>query len=255
LLSLSDVTPFGCGPLAAWASAWLAGTTSSDEVLRAIAPESGSAYVVGLDGSSDAVPMSQVLINWRKRAAAVRLVLPIPGDVRGVPGPAQFLADALDVGEAVHGGGLGLVPHLERRGISSAPPSVRWVAYEVGEPAEDFVSVADAQHDLAEAIRRSATMLSATEAATWTDDVANAVSAARRAGDRVNLPPGFPPRAVQLVAQAQRIDAVVRLAAAESAGGAIDPPIVETKSAALRSLATAVRRALLAGYNAVGADR
>ncbi|MCU1657322.1 MAG: hypothetical protein JWO57_1978, partial [Pseudonocardiales bacterium] len=93
------------GPLAAWASAWLAGLVASDDVLRAVTAGDAPHQVGGL-GTFDAelVPLSEVLIAWRRGGEPVRVVLPVAGDVRGVPGPAEFRSAALEAGEAVHGG-------------------------------------------------------------------------------------------------------------------------------------------------------
>jgi hypothetical protein len=242
------------GPLAAWATAWLAGTSSSDEVLSAVALDGGAQHVHGLDGSDAAVPLSRALIEWRLRRNVVRLILPVPGDVRGVPGPAAFRTAALEAGQAAYGGGLGLVPHVPEHHLSSAPPPVRWQAYQVAAAPEDLLSVADAQHDLAEAIRDCAGALADATTARWTDETAHGLALARRAGESVNLPPGYPPRAVQLIAQAQRLQAVVALAEANPTGDAVDRRGVAVRAAALQPLATAVRRALLAGYNALAGD-
>jgi hypothetical protein len=73
----------------------------------------------------------------------------------------------------------------------------------------------------------------------------------RRAGEQLNLPPGFPARAVALIAQAERLQAVLDLAARDPTGGAIDRTGISARLGALRPLATAVRRARLAGYNAL----
>jgi hypothetical protein len=222
-------------------------------VLSAVALDGSAQHVHGLDGSQAPVPLSRALIEWRLRRAWVRLVLPVPGDVRGVPGPAAFRTAALESGQAVYGGGLGLVPGVPEHPVSSAPPPVRWRAYEVAPGAEDHLSVVDAEHDLTEAIRACAGALADAAVARWTDETAEGLAQARRAGDTVNLPPGYPPRAVRLIAQAQRLQAVVALAETNPTGGAVDRLGVTARAEALQSLATAVRRALLAGYNAVGA--
>jgi hypothetical protein len=84
--------------------------------------------------------------------------------------------------------------------------------------------------------------------------VGGALADARRAGERLRLPPGHPPRAVALLAQAERMHAVLQLAALSPAGGAVDASGIAARSAALRPLETAVRRARVAGYNA-GAEQ
>jgi len=75
---------------------------------------------------------------------------------------------------------------------------------------------------------------------------------ARRAGERLDLPSGYPSRAVALLAQAERMDDVLRIALLDPVGGAIDRTGVAARTDALRPLVTAVRRARVAGYNAGG---
>jgi hypothetical protein len=242
------MTRLRSGALVAWTSAWLAGDAASDEVLRATVGDDAPHHVDGLgDGSA---PLSEALITWRKTGDAVRLVLPVAGDVRGRPGPAQFRSRALDAGEAAYGGGLGLVPDVIDRHPSSAPPIVTWRAFAVDTPPPDPLSVPEAQHDLTEAIREAASALAAADVAGWIDDMTDALADARRAGERLNLPPRFPGPAVRLVAQAERLQAVLDVAATDPRGGAIDRTGIAARADALRPLATAVRRARMAGYNA-----
>ena len=236
------------GTLAAWTSTWLAGQAASDDVIRATVCGDGRHQIAGL--GAGLVPLSEALIIWRRAGAPVRLSLPVAGDVRGLPGPAPFRSRALDAGEAAFGGGLGLVPHIEERPLTSAPIAVTWHAYGVDEPPPDPLSVPDAQHDLTEAIREAASALATADVAGRIKDVTDALADARRAGERLNLPPRFPASAVRLVAQAERLQAVLDVAARDPIGGAIDRVGIAARADALRPLATAVRRARIAGYNA-----
>jgi hypothetical protein len=240
------------GPLAAWTAAWLAGHAASDDVLRAATGSDAPHQVGGLgDFEAELVPLSQVLLAWRRAGGPVRLALPVAGDVRGVPGPAEFRSAALEVGEAVYGTDVGIVPTVIEHAPSSAPPTVLWQAFAVTAAPPDFIAVADAQYELTTTIRESASALSAADVAGWIDDIADALHDARRAGEQLSLPPGHPPRAVTLIAQAERLQAVLDLAAQDPTGGAIDRTGISARSEALRPLATAVRRARLAGYNAL----
>jgi hypothetical protein len=110
--------------------------------------------------------------------------------------------------------------------------------------------VPEAQRELSEAVRDAASALAAAGVASAIDDVSEALADARRAGERLDLPPGFPAPAVRLVAQAERLQAVLDIAALDPAGGAIDRTGIAARADALRSLATAVRRARVAAYNA-----
>ncbi len=244
------VTRLRSGPLAAWANAWLAGQVAFDDVLRAVTGDDAPHRVVGLEAEAEGVPLSAALIHWRRVGGPVRLVLPVAGDLRGVPGPAAFRVEAVAVGEAVIGGGIGLVPEVIDHSPSSARPSVTWQATPTEPAPADVESVADAQYELASVVRESAAALAAADVAGSPADLGPGLHEARRAGENLNLPPGFAPRAVALLAQAERLHAMLALAGADPAGGAIDRMGAAAREAALRPLAIAVRRARLAGYNA-----
>lgn len=250
--TLAGVTHLRSGPLAAWASAWLTGQGSLDQVVAALTAHDAPHQVGGFaEFDAELVGLHDVLLAWRRRSASVRLVLPVAGDVRGLPGPAAFRSAALESGEAVCGANLGLVPQVIDHAPSSAPPTVLWQAFATDPPPPDFQSPGDAQYELTQAIRDSATALSAADVAGWIDDIADELHDARRAGEHLNLPPGFPPSAVALVSQAERLQAVLDLAHRDPTGGAIDRTGIAARADGLRPLATAVRRARLAGYNAI----
>lgn len=242
------MTRLRCGPLAAWMSAWYLGDVGPDEVVDAVRLDDAPHLVSGI--GLELVPLRDVLSVWRRESAPVRLVLPVPGDVRGVPGPAAFLAAALEAGEAVFAGSLGLVPEVTEYYPSSAPPSVVWQAHVVDAPPLDHAQLGDVAYELSTAIRECATALLAADVASGAQDVAAALQDARRAGEHLNLPPGFPARAVALLAQAERMHAVLELAAEDIEGGAYDRFGMSARASAIRPLEAAVRRARLAGYNA-----
>jgi hypothetical protein len=224
---------------------------SVDRVVDAVTGTDRPHQVGGLTAfDPDLVSLREVLVAWRRSHAAVRLVLPVAGDVRGLPGPASFRSAALEAGEAVVGADLGIVPEVIEYDPSSAPPTVLWQAFQLVPGPIDELPVADAQYELTTAIRESASALSAADVAARTKDVSPTLGDARRAGEVINVPPSFPQRAVALLAQAQRLQAVLDLALADPAGGAIDRTGIAARADALRPLATAVRRALVAGYNA-----
>jgi hypothetical protein len=232
------------GPLVAWSAAWLAGRVSPDDVLDAVR---------GDDGPHLAAPGSllDLLAAWRRAGEPPRLVLPVPGDVRGTPAPASFRTAALDAGEAAVAGRLGAVPSVHESAASSAPPTVTWHLYHVEPGPADHIQLGDAQQDLADAVRESATTLAAADVAgSGSGAVQDELRHARRAGERLNLPPGWPARAVALLAQAERLQAVLDLVSADPIGGAVDRVGITARADALRPLATAVRRARVAAYNA-----
>jgi hypothetical protein len=239
---------------AAWANAWLAGECGTSAAVDAITGPDAPHQVGGLsDFDVEPVPLRDVLVTWRRAGAAVRVVLPVAGDVRGLPGPPAFRSAALEVGEAVCGGGIGIVPSVLDHPVSSASAMVLWQAFAIDPPPVDYAQVSDAQYELTTAIRESATALSAADVAGWIDDITEELHDARRAGEHLHLPPRFPSRAVALLAQAERLQAVLDIALKDPTGGAIDRTGIAARADGLRPLASAVRRARVAGYNATAA--
>ncbi len=240
-----------CGPLAAWARAWIAGVVSLDQTVDAVSGSDAPHVVAGLPGfEHDDVPLRELLILWRRSGDRVAALLPVPGDVRGVPGPAPFRAAALDARGAVVAGGVGVVAEVTDFSPSSAPSAITWRVHAVDPLPPDHLDVREAQHALTAAIRESAEALLAAEVAGSNANVAELLSGARRAGERLNLPPGFDPAAVALLAQAQRLNAVLDLVSSDPLGGAVDRAGIGARSDALRPLAHTVRRARLAAFNA-----
>jgi len=245
------VTRLRSATLAAWCCAWLDGAAASDDVLQAVTGDDAPHLVAGLPDAPDVAPLSEVLFALRRSGARMRLVLPVAGDLRGVPGPAEFRTAALEAGEAVVAGAFGLVPDVVEYAPSSAPPTVTWQAFAVELTPPDYLAVADAGQELTTAIRDCTAALTAAEAGGASSDVSEALRLARRAGERLVLPPSFPQRAVSLLARAEQLQEVLDLAYAEPLGGTVDRFAASAREASLRPLATAVRRARLAGYNAL----
>jgi len=242
------VTGLRSGVLAAWMSAWFAGDVGPDEVVDATTGDDAVHQVSGR--GLDLVGLREVLVTWRRANHPVRLVLPVPGDLRGVPGPADFRAAALEAGEAVCCGEVALVPEITEYYPSSAPTSVVWHSHVIEAAPPDYLQLGEVAYELTNAIRDAATALRAADVAGSATDVTDALHDARRAGEHLNLPPGYPPRAVALLAQAERMQAVLDLAASDPEGGAVDRFGMSARASALRPLEIAVRRARLAGYNA-----
>lgn len=245
-----------CAQLAAWGTAWLQGEVSFDDVLDAVGAGRRSLAASGF-AEGELHPLGSALTDWRRSGASyLRLALPVPGDVRGLAGSTDFRKLALDNGEAVFGPGFGLTCALTPRTASSAHRALLWHRGDAAEQRPDFAPLADAEHDLTEAIRETASLLARRDAPSWLSDIAPALSDARRAGERLELPASHPPRAVRVIAQAERLAAVFRLIDRDDTGELTVAGMAE-RAQALNPLRIAVRRALLAGYNAaveVGAN-
>ena len=261
--------------LAVWASAWLDGRVGFDDVLEAVTFAAQSHVVVDLRrpesvrrgrgdaaaaelapqrpsaGDPDVVRLGAVLIDWRAEGEPVRVCLPVPGDVRGVPATAEFQAAALDAGQAAFAGRLGLVPSAVAESPSSAPPVITWRAFTVDPAVPDPYQLSEAEHDLAVAVRETATLLRDRDLTGGRRPETGELERVRRAAEGLQLPAGFPARAAGLLASAERLQAMLDLAGRDVHGGAVDRDGIATRTAALRDLAVTVRRARLAGYNAV----
>lgn len=240
------------GVLAAWTSAWLAGEAAYDDVVARVTGDDEPHRVTGLPGTNGETPLGWALPVLRERSPeGVRAVLPMAGDPRGLPGPGPFTTGALEAGEAVVGRGLGLVPRVTEHGsVADRTCTVLWTAYEVVEPAPDPLTVPEAEHELTAATRDAAAALAALDVASWRPEVAEELARMRR-GVTPELPPGHDARAVRLLASADRLAAVLDLARADAPGGAVTGAEARARDDALRPLATAVRRARQAAYNAV----
>jgi hypothetical protein len=247
------------GVFAAWATAWLAGAVAYDEVVARVtgADEPHRATGAVLGGVPEAVPVGWVLPLLRERSAGgVTVVLPVPGDPRGLPGPGPFSAAALVAGEAVVGDGIGLVPTVTEHGagLECRSTCVVWTVTEIGAPVADPLTVAEAEHELSAATRDAASALAALGVASWRPEAAQqaAQQAARmRHPVSPDLPPGHDPRAVRLLAQAERLAVVLDLAGRDAPGGAVTGAQARARDEVLRLLSAAVRRARAAAYNAV----
>jgi len=250
------------GLLVAWGSAFLAGRAPLAAAAAALSGPDEEA-VTAPDGRG----MERLLAALRADGATrLELVLPVPGDVRGVPAGGAFPAAALDAGEAVLTRGCaqraGLVPAVAVCGPPGDTFTVcTWTRYDVAEPdllAPPLLTVAEAEADLRETLAASTRELTRLEVGRWRPGLdaplAELRASARRGdGPAGQLPEGYPPRARALLAQADTLARVLELAGAgpDSAwhGGAVSTSEVQARAAALRPLAQALRRARLAAYN------
>ena len=250
--------------LAAWGNAWLAGDARLPELLERLTAHDDDHRVAGL--APDDLPVDRALA--RLRAAGVtrlRVVLPAPGDVIGLPGPGPFTAAALAASEGVlglreDGTGTGLVPTLTSHGspFDGTVTTVTWTAYDVLAAGPDpGPYLHDAEHDLRRGVLECASALRDLDVARWRPDVAGALQDLRRQArsgiDEDELPQGYPTRARQLLVQARQLAGVLQLAG-QDLGGAVDTREAAGREQALRELARVVRRAHVAAYNAYGAD-
>ncbi|MCA1710276.1 MAG: hypothetical protein LC789_01005 [Actinobacteria bacterium] len=257
-----DATPPRSALLAAWGNAWLAGEAALEEVAGRVTAYDDAHDVTGL--WVDDLPVEQALGRLRADGVTrLRVVLPAPGDVLGLPGPGPFTTAAVAASEGVlalrpDGTGTGLVPAVTAHGseFDGTVTTVQWSAYAVQVAGPDpgpFLH--DAEHDLRRGVAECVQVLRDLDVARWRPEVGDALKAlrdqARRGLDEDELPDSYPVRARQVLVQARQLAAVLQLAA-EDSGGAVDTRETAEREQALRRLGGLVRRARVAAYNAHG---
>jgi hypothetical protein len=222
--------------LAWWATAWLRGRVVTDLALDAVLADDATHVVAGLPGVTGSVPLARALAELRLAGVdGCGLALPDPGDPVGIGGPRELSAAALDAGEAVVAGALGLVP----RRVGAV---IEWTAYPA--LARQLADVGEADRTLRRALQEAATALADLDVARWRPEAADALLDLHHRPS-LRPPPGTPPRCVELAGRAVQARAIVDLALQDD-GGALSGAEIAARRAALAPLGAAARRGLVA---------
>jgi hypothetical protein len=241
------------GALTAWGNAYLLGSASLDEAAAAVVGDDVLHRVLGVPGEADPVTLAVAL--GRLRASGVRglrLVLPEPGDLVGMPGPAALSADAALRGAAVLTvGDLDVTPWALLPTVGASVDALRWdvVRADWSVPPHGLPTLSEADRALSEALRDTTHVLDALEVARGRDDVAARLTAIDTDLRRIDLPSSLPARAQRMVVTATRLLSVASIAA-ESDGAAVTASVATRRREALRTLRTTARYALCAAYSA-----
>jgi hypothetical protein len=243
------VHDFPAGRFAVWATAWLTGRTSYDDALDALLGDTAH-RVTGLPGSDEAVPLGWALTALRGLGERrFRLVLPVPGDVRGVPAVPGIAAAALEAGQAAVGDRLTLVPE------AVGPEVVQWTAFPLDggtpppPPVEGNLRQVSGELDLA--VADAARTLAGLDLARWHPEVPALLAGLAKPTAAPGLPADHDPLAVSVLGRSQRLAKVLDLAMADAPGGAVNHSQAAARDVALRPLADAVRGATVAAFNAI----
>jgi hypothetical protein len=249
--------------LSLWANAWLAGKAAPDDVLDALslwAPkQSVTAY--------DAVAAGHTGLPWpdvhdagtvsllqtlraavgrpttsaptgvpRRLRGTINVVLPVPGDVRGLAAGTQFECDALAAGEAVIitnpdelATAVGLVPEFcygDLEGTVNALDNepafpelcaLSWTVYSLPDaPVFDHHELGDAEYALRSAVRSAADALGAIglgSAVADIDDPRGLVEQLLESTRQHRIPDHAPSRALRVLANAAHVDAIIAVSA------------------------------------------
>jgi hypothetical protein len=240
--------------LAVWSSAWLSGAAAADDVLDALQDWAELHEVVAADervastleipvrGEAGASPAALLAALRRSGAVNAELVMPVPGDVRGLGGASRFASEALRAGEAVVVGDLGIVP--ERLGNNVETGIIRWTVFEIERttpPAN--VPLGEAEHELTGAMRVAAGMLIELGVAKQRVGVREELQARVAERTKSRWPEGMPQRALRVLQRAAEVAAILELAMEDEPGGALSASAAHKRAEALRPLFHAVRTA------------
>ncbi len=240
-----------------WASAWLHGAAAPDDVIDALHTWAELHEVVAADEftadqlqlpTPDQPPASVVgLLAAARRTGAGggRLLLPVPGDVRGLPPTGGLTPAVLEAGEVavltsteLSGTELAVVPTAIDEAV------LRWTVFAPGPlPPCPEPGLSDAEHGLRGAVRQAATTLVDLDVARHRPGVRAEIAAVLEHRVRPPWPEGTPGRALRVLQQADEVAAILGAAETDEPGGALSASAAAARSAALRPLWTAVREA------------
>jgi hypothetical protein len=271
--------------LSVWANAWLAGKAAPDDVLDALscwAPiHSVTAYdavAAGHTGlpwpdvhDAGAVSLLQTLRTAAGRPATgtpvIKVVLPVPGDVRGLAAGTQFERDALTAGEAVivtnpddPGMAVGLVPEFgyDDSDDELAVPelcALSWTVYSLpGAPVVDPAELGEAEYALRLAVRSAADALTAIGLGTAgvdVDDPRGLIEQLLESARHHQVPGHAPSRALRVLENAAHVDAIITVSAGLTRIGTQSLSEAQIAADALRPLAAVVRSARMAALSAI----
>jgi hypothetical protein len=167
----------------------------------------------------------------------INVVLPVPGDVRGLSAGTQFGRDALAAGEALiinnpadPGAAIGLVPEFSYSELEESPDGIAddhlnlpelyalsWIVYSLpGAPVFDHYELGDAEYALRSAVRSAADALSTIGLGSAASDVDNPrglVEQLLESSRQHRIPDHAPSRAVRVLENAAHVDAIIAVSA------------------------------------------
>ena len=289
--------------LSLWANAWLAGKAAPDDVLDALslwAPkQSVTAYdavAAGHTGlpwpdvhDAGTVSLLQTLRTAVGRATSapggadrfrgtINVVLPVPGDVRGLAAGTQFERDALAAGEAViisnpddATTAVGLVPEFSYSDLEEDGPAasgdpqlpelcaLSWMVYSLpGAPPFEHHELGDAEYTLRSAVRSAADALGTIGLGSAAADVADPrglVEQLLESARQHRIPDHAPSRALRVLENAAHVDAIIAVSAGLSrlpgSAGPQSSSEAQLANVALRPLSAVVRSARIAAVSAI----
>lgn len=249
--------------LAVWSAA-VAGGASADAAIDAVtgigmprgvraasvipsADHSGQTSAWRLPGPGEPHAGHTELLAFVRQGGPAELLLPVPGDVRGLPPGGEITLPALDAGAVVV---------LPDHGVGLVPTDGHWRAYPCG-PAHPVLAEHDARALVDNALRDATAALARA-------DIARSSGSPRERlrqlilAEEVELPERTPSAASALLAQSIALHALIRVAFAHETAavtarsiGAVDEALAPLAAAVRESRRTAVAMAVAALHPAV----
>lgn len=235
-----------------WASAWLNGAAASDDVLDALhtwaeahevrTADDDLASRLDLPGPDETPTGPAMLLAALRKAGVVsgELILPVPGDVRGVDGAGPFSQHALRCGEAVvlPDAQLGLVPQQVADGV------MRWTVYALGDlPPAEHLPIGEAEHGMASAMREAASTLIDLDIAKRRPGVRDEIAETVSSRPKPPWPEDVSQRPLRVLQRASEVEAILWVATDDAPGGALSASATRARMDALRPLFDSVRAA------------
>ena len=216
--------------LATWLDASRAGAVGPDDLADAVRGDDPRHLVAGL-GDAPTLELHELPTALD---GPISLALPVPGDPVGLGGPAAFNLAAMDAGQAVVVGAVGLVPFEDAR-------TIVWTAYPADRVpwVDERETAVELRSTLAEVTRRLVDL----DVASWQPDIPDLLMNLRH-WPRLPLPPGYDVRRVDTLERALLCLEIVALARSGE-GGAVSSYEMDQRRAALGDLDRAARRAVV----------
>jgi len=256
--------------LTIWAAAWLAGDHAPDDVLDALLAWAPRQYVVAGDPvTADRIGIGEppspsagltVLLKTLRTAMAapsaeIRLLLPIPGDVRGLPAGTTFAAEVAAAGEGVLLGtpgmeGVGLAPQW------TEDEALGWTVHSVPVPTTNGVefTLGEVEYSMSEAVREAAEAMARLRGGATgvgaAEDPRAQVEAELAAYARHRYPKSAPLRARRVLNTADHVAAILTVAQREPSRTPVSASGVREQEDLLRPLWTIIRHARLVAVRA-----
>ncbi|MGV9677888.1 hypothetical protein ACWDSJ_21645 [Nocardia sp. NPDC003482] len=264
-----------CSPsatLTLWAGSWLAGRSAPDDVLDALrAWASRQSLAAGdpvtgghtglpwpaaepLDAGSGIMVLLKVIREAvRAPGAHLRLVLPVPGDPRGLPVGSEFATAAMEAEEGILIGtpgsdGTGLVPQWVDE------DTLQWTVYRTAIPTPvPDVALGEAEYAMREAVRDAADALmrlQTTGIGTGDDDPRELIEDELAAYSRHQYPDSAPLRARRILDSADHVAAILTVAQRTPTSSPASASAMQAQETLFRPLWNAIRTARLAAVHA-----